>query len=116
MFGVRRFYAHSDAFARARMTDPHEVGAAVLDVFARGREKRHEEQRQQSALIERLVAQYAAQEIARGKTSRGRAGRIAVLLRGFAKRRTIQKYLARQEQRCQLPEAASAQPMDEGSR
>ncbi len=75
------------------MTDPAETGRRVLEALAGGRALAIERARERSALLAKLVAAAACRDCAAGKPSRGRAGRVARLLRGLASERHVKRIL-----------------------
>lgn len=76
------------------MRDAADVGRRVLEGLDRGRAISIEQSRQRAAALRAAVLQLAADDLARGRKPRGRAGRIARKLRGLASERHIRRILS----------------------
>lgn len=77
------------------MSDPAQVGRAVLAAFTKGREIAIERARARAAPAERAVRELLDTDILAGHPPRGRAERISRRLHGTVSRRTVQRILAR---------------------
>lgn len=73
---------------------PFSLGAKVLVALTLGRCKAIAKAKARSAYRAGLVLDLAEQDMRRGRTARGRAGRVAAQLHGLLSRRQVQRILA----------------------
>jgi len=76
------------------MTDAEAIGRKVIAALDVGRRIAIEASQQRSAGLRRVIAQLAADDAARGKPARGRAGRIARKLDGLSSERRVLQILS----------------------
>ena len=74
--------------------DPYETGDRVLQALDAGRAKAHEISQARASSLRAAVDRLATDDIARGKSKRGRAGRIARRLHGLVTERHVGRILS----------------------